>query len=77
MIDTGAGNAKIGSISDDNTLSVFTSAEGSSGTIVSVGKAALLSALTIDESRSGQEHGISGSCSNDIIFSLPPTLVMR
>ena len=39
--DTGAGNAKIGSISDDNTLSVFTSAEGSSGTIVSVGKSSI------------------------------------
>ena len=47
--DAAAGNAKIGELGSDNTLSVFTSAEGSSGTIVSVAKAALLSALTIDE----------------------------
>ena len=45
----GTTQAKFNSLSADNTLSVFTSAEGSSGTIVSVSKAALLSALTIDE----------------------------
>ena len=44
----GTTQAKFNDISNDNTLSVFTSAEGSSGTIVSVSKAALLSALTIN-----------------------------
>ena len=44
----GTTQAKFNDLSADNTLSVFTSAEGSSGTIVSVSKAALLSALTID-----------------------------
>ena len=44
----GTTQAKFNNLSADNTLSVFTSAEGSSGTIVSVSKAALLSALTID-----------------------------
>ena len=47
--DAGGGNAKIGDLGTDNTMSIFTSAEGSSGSIVSVSKAPLLSALTIDE----------------------------
>ena len=44
----GTTQAKIGSLSADNTLSVFASANGSSGPTVSINKAALLSALTID-----------------------------
>ena len=40
--------AKFGDLSADNTMSVFTSAEGASGPIVSIGKALLLSALTIN-----------------------------
>ena len=42
------GNAKIGDLGSDNTLSVFASANGASGPTVSVNKAALLSALTIN-----------------------------
>ena len=38
----------IGDLGSDNTLSVFASANGASGPTVSVNKAALLSALTID-----------------------------
>ena len=59
----GTTQAKFNDLSADNTLSVFTSAEGSSGTIVSVGKAALLSALTIDETDVGtaQEFGDAGT----------------
>ena len=38
----------IGDLGSDNTVSVFVSAEGTSGPTVSVNKAALLSALTID-----------------------------
>ena len=45
----GGAAATFGSLSSDNTMSVFTSAEGSSGPIVSIGKAMLLSALTINE----------------------------
>jgi len=41
--------ATFGNLSADNTMSVYTSAEGSSGPIVSIGKAMLLSALTINE----------------------------
>ena len=40
--------AKFGVLSADNTMSVYSSAEGSSGPIVSIGKALLLSALTIN-----------------------------
>ena len=40
--------AKFGDLSADNTMSVYSSAEGSSGPIVSIGKALLLSALTIN-----------------------------
>ena len=40
--------AEFGSLSLDNTMSVYTSAEGSGGPIVSIGKALLLSAITID-----------------------------
>ena len=42
--------AEFGSLSLDNTMSVYTSAEGSGGPIVSIGKALLLSAITIDAS---------------------------
>ena len=41
--------ATFGNLSADNTMSVYTSAEGSGGPIVSIGKAMLLSALTINE----------------------------
>ena len=44
-----AGAAIINDLGSDNTLSVFASAGGASGPIVSINKAALLSALTIDE----------------------------
>ena len=44
-----AGAAIINDLGSDNTLSVFASANGASGPTVSVNKAALLSALTIDE----------------------------
>ena len=40
--------AEFGSLSLDNTMSVYTSAEGSGGPIVSIGKALLLSAITIN-----------------------------
>ena len=54
-----AGAAIINDLGSDNTVSVFVSAEGTSGPIVSVNKAALLSALTINAQQSqlavGQE----------------------
>ena len=48
--ETAGTEAKFGDTSLDNTVSVFVSAEGSSGPIVSVNKALLLSALTIHAS---------------------------
>ena len=47
-----AGAAIIGDLGSDNTLSVFASADGASGPIVSINKAALLSALTINTQQS-------------------------
>ena len=40
--------AKFGDLSADNTMSVYSSAEGAGGPIVSIGKALLLSAMTIN-----------------------------
>ena len=58
--DAGGSNAKIGDLGTDNTLSVFASANGSSGPTVSINKALLLSALTIDKREAqlgvGQEY---------------------
>ncbi len=63
----GTSQAKFNDLSADNTLSVFTSAEGSSGTIVSVGKALLLSALTIDEANlSNAKEFQEADAANDI-----------
>jgi flagellin len=42
------GDAKFNTIGAGNTVSIFTSASGESGSIVSINKTALLSALTID-----------------------------
>ena len=46
--DDGGGSATIGSLATDNTMSVFASANGSSGPTVSINKALMLSALTVD-----------------------------
>ena len=60
-----AGAAIIGDLGSDNTLSVFASANGASGPTVSVNKAALLSALTINRQQSqlgvGQEFQDRGT----------------
>jgi flagellin len=47
-VDTSTQTLFKGSTSADNTIDIFTSSEGSSGTKVSLYKSALLSALTID-----------------------------
>jgi len=44
----GVTEGKFGDLALDNTVSIFVSADGSTGPIVSVGKAMLLSALTLD-----------------------------
>ena len=58
-----AGAAIINDLGSDNTLSVFASASGASGPTVSVNKAALLSALTIDEANlaTGQAYQGKGT----------------
>ena len=48
---TGVGNEEVlfnGSTVQDNTVSIFTSPTGESGSLVSINKSMLLSALTID-----------------------------
>ena len=58
-----AGAAIIGDLGSDNTLSVFASANGASGPTVSVNKAALLSALTVDagDLEEGQAYQTKGT----------------
>ena len=65
--DTGGGSATIGSLGSDNTMSVFASANGSSGPTVSINKALLLSALTIDEANlSNAKEFQEADSANDI-----------
>ena len=63
--DAAGGDAKIGGLGTDNTMSVFASADGSSGPTVSINKALLLSALTIDKREAqlgvGQEYQDKGT----------------
>ena len=51
--DAGGGNATFNDIYNDNTVSIYVSADGTSGPTVSVSKALLLSALTIDTANLG------------------------
>jgi flagellin len=51
--DAAAGNAVFNDINNDNTVSIYVSADGTSGPTVSVNKSLLLSALTIDASNLG------------------------
>jgi flagellin len=51
--DAAAGTAVFNDINQDNTVSVYVSADGTSGPTVSVNKSLLLSALTIDASNLG------------------------
>jgi len=51
--DAAAGNAVFNDINNDNTVSIYVSADGTSGPTVSVNKSLLLSALTINASNLG------------------------
>ena len=51
--DATAGSAVFNDINNDNTVSIYVSADGTSGPTVSVNKSLLLSALTIDASALG------------------------
>ncbi|MEC8988749.1 MAG: flagellin, partial [Verrucomicrobiota bacterium] len=52
--DAGGGKATFNDIYNDNTVSIYVSADGTSGPTVSVSKALLLSALTIDTANLGK-----------------------
>jgi flagellin len=45
---SGGGNATFNTVGSGNTVSIFTSATGESGSVVSISKASMLAALTID-----------------------------
>ena len=62
-----------GSTSQDNTLTIFTSSDGSTGSRVSVHKAAYLSALTIDTTSSDLNASVFGSKNNSTVFSFAAT----
>lgn len=72
----GTTQAKIGSVGADNTVSVFVSPDGSTGAKVSINKALLLSALTIDalstNINNGQEFGDAGT--NDVVAFAAETI---
>ena len=61
-----AGAAIINDLGSDNTVSVFVSAEGTSGPTVSVNKAALLSALTIDAGDLATEQAYQTKDTGDV-----------
>ena len=71
--DTSAQTLFRGSTSQDNTLTIFTSSDGSTGSRVSVHKAAYLSALTIDTTSSDLNASVFGSKNNSTIFSFAAT----
>ena len=71
--DTSAPTLFRGSTSQDNTLTIFTSSDGSTGSRVSVHKAAYLSALTIDTTSSDLNASVFGSKNNSTIFSFAAT----
>ena len=71
--DTSAPTLFRGSTSQDNTLTIFTSSDGSTGSRVSVHKAAYLSALTIDTTSSDLNASVFGSKNNSTVFSFAAT----
>ena len=62
-----------GSTAQDNTLTIFTSSDGSTGSRVSVHKSAYLSALTINTGASDLSVSVFGSKDNSTVFSFAAT----
>jgi flagellin len=58
-----------GETNQDNTLTIFTSSDGSTGSRVSVHKSAYLSALTIDTSSSELNASVYSAKDNSTVFS--------
>jgi len=64
---------KFGDLALDNTISVFVSADGSTGPTVSVGKAMLLSALTVDAGTLAASEFSNAGTGNVKSFAASPT----
>ena len=67
--NTAGGNATFNDIANDNTVSVYVSADGTSGPIVSVNKALLLSALTINTSAATIQTGVAYGLTTNSSFT--------
>ena len=67
--ETNNAEAVFNDISKDNTVSVFVSADGSTGAKVSLNKATLLSALTINASTLAAVSFSTGATANNGVFS--------
>ena len=71
--DTNTETVFRGSTAQDNTLTIFTSSDGSTGSRVSVHKSAYLSAITIDTTSSDLKASVFGSKNNTTVFSFAAT----
>ena len=71
--DTSTETVFRGSTAQDNTLTIFTSSDGSTGSRVSVHKSAYLSAITIDTTSSDLKASVFGSKNNTTVFSFAAT----
>ena len=60
------GNATFNTIGSGNTVSIFTSATGESGSVVSINKASMLAALTIDASSVSVKKAFQDAGTNEI-----------
>ena len=63
---SGGGDAIFNTVGSGNTVSIFTSATGESGSVVSISKASMLAALTIDASNVGAKKAFQEDGTNEI-----------
>ena len=63
---SGGGDAIFNTVGSGNTVSIFTSATGESGSVVSISKASMLAALTIDASNVGAKKAFQDDGTNEI-----------
>ena len=64
-----------GTASEDNTISIFTSPDGSDGPAISIHKSSLLSALTIDQTSVDSSMNYSDRINNNDVFSFAVSIL--
>ena len=64
-----------GSATEDNTISIFTSPDGSDGPAISIHKSSLLSALTIDQTSVDTSMNYSDRIGNNDVFSFAVSIL--